>query len=104
MELSMKLILLDYLCMYETLDEHYATGLSSLTPKQWFAKLTEDDEPEIKDQIQQWIEDIGELPPKTLDVYLYCEQADKEFTLEINPYDYVTESQMEEILAQLEEF
>jgi len=35
------------ICTYETLDEHYATGLPSVTPKQWFVELTEDDEPEI---------------------------------------------------------
>ena len=90
-------------CMYETLDEHYATGLPSVTPKQWFVELTEDDEPEVKEQIKQWIEDNEELPPKVINIYLYCEEAEEEFEFEINPYEHIAKTQMEEILAQFEE-
>jgi len=90
-------------CTHEYQDEHYGTGLQNFGPKQWFAELTEDDEPEIKDQIRQWIEENWELPPEEMSVYLYCKQADEEFEIEINPYEHMNEDHMREILAELEE-
>jgi len=85
-------------CEYTTMEDYY--GVGGIVPRgyrQWICEIDDDDIEEIIEQIIEWIVENGYIPPKNyeISVFLINPYTDEEVEFEINPYDYMTEEEME---------
>ena len=63
-------------------------------------ELDADDIPEIESQIIEFVQSSGELPENPFTVYLIDPVSEKTIEFDINPFDYISES---ELLTYLKE-
>ena len=61
------------------------------------------DTPTIIDQINEFIEDTGEIPPNPFTVHLMDPISEEDVYLDIDPTDYISLTDMENYLQQLKE-
>lgn len=61
------------------------------------------DTPTIIDQIHEFIEDTGEIPPNPFTVHLIDPISEEDVYLDIDPTDYINTQHMQNYLRQLEE-
>ena len=88
-------------CKYMSPKEYYGmenTFGGHQSVKRWYYELEEADTPEIVSQIEEFIKESGQLPPKDFTVFLYCEVSEDTAELSVDPYDYVTREEMEKLL------
>lgn len=81
--------------MHKVTDRYYGADADGNrgTPVSFY-ELDDSDTPEIVDQIIEFIESTGELPQTEFTVHLIDPVTDEDVSLDINPFDYLTEQEM----------
>ena len=63
-----------------------------------YYELDEEDIPEIKSQIIEYLESTEKLPDSEFTVYLIDPVTEKDVILDINPFEYISKDKCQEII------
>ena len=70
---------------------------------QVFFEVDDDDVPEIKSQIIEYLESTEKLPDSEFTIYLIDPVTEKDVILDINPFEYISKDKCQEIINNFTE-